>query len=66
MGLTKYSFQKFTIYNIFATALWALVVGYLSYMMGEIILTYAEDYKYYGVAVIFAIIFTVTYFVRKI
>lgn len=66
MGLTKYSFQKFTVYNIFATVLWAVVVGSVSYMMGEIVLTYAEDYKYYGVAIILAIVFTVGYFFKKI
>ena len=66
MGLTKYSFQKFTIYNIFATAIWAIVVGYSSYMMGELILTYAEQYKYYGIAIILTIVFGTSYYVRKI
>lgn len=66
MGLTKYSFQKFTIYNAFAAAAWAIVVGSISYMMGEIVLTYAEEYKYYGVAVILAIVFGVSYYFRKI
>ncbi len=66
MGLTKYSFQKFTIYNIFATVVWAVVVGYASYLMGEIILTYAEEYKYYGVAILLTIIFSVSYYFRKI
>lgn len=66
MGLTKYSYKKFTIYNIFATALWTIVVGYTSYMLGEIILTYASEYKYYGIAVILAIVFGISYYVRKI
>ena len=66
MGLTKYSFHKFTIYNAFAAALWAIVVGYTSYMMGEIILTYAEEYKYYGVAIILAIVFGTSYYFKKI
>lgn len=66
MGLTKYSFQKFTIYNIFATALWAIVVGTLSYMAGEVILTYAEDYKYYGLAVVVVVLVSVGYFFKKI
>lgn len=66
MGLTKYSFKKFTVYNAFATSLWAVLVGYISYLMGEIILTYAEDYKYYGVAVVLAIILSVTYYFKRI
>ncbi len=65
-GLTKYSFQKFTVYNALAAVVWAVVVGMASYMMGEIILTYAEEYKYYGVAAILAIVFSVSYYFRKI
>lgn len=66
MGLTKYSFQKFTIYNIFAASLWGIVVGSISYLMGNIVLTYAEDYKYFGVAFVLLIIASVTYYFRKI
>ncbi|MGB6329869.1 MAG: DedA family protein [Halarcobacter sp.] len=66
MGLTKYSYQKFTIYNAFASVLWAIVIGYSSYMLGEIILTYAEEYKYYGVAFILAIVFGTSYYFKKI
>jgi membrane protein DedA with SNARE-associated domain len=66
MGLTKYSFQKFTIYNIFASAIWAIVIGYASFMMGEVLLTYAEEYKYYGVGVILLLVFGISYYVKKI
>lgn len=66
MGLTKYSYKKFTFYNIFATSLWAVVVGYTSYLMGEVVLSIAEDYKYYGVAFILLIISLMTYYFKKI
>lgn len=66
MGLTKYSFQKFTIYNFVAAFLWAGVVGYASFMLGEALLTYAEEYKYYGVAVILLVVFGVSYYVKRI
>lgn len=66
MGLTKYSFKKFTIYNFFAAFLWAFVVGYASFMLGEALLTYAEDYKYYGVAIILAIVLAISYYFKKI
>jgi len=66
MGLTKYSFQKFTIYNIFASTIWAIVVGYASFMMGEVILTYAEEYKYYGIGVILLLVFGISYYVKRI
>lgn len=66
MGLTKYSAKKFTVFNAFATVVWALVVGYASFYMGEIILNMADEFKMYGIAVIVAIILGVTYYVRKI
>lgn len=37
IGLTKYDFKKFTVLNLFASAIWALVIGVLSYMAGEMI-----------------------------
>lgn len=66
MGLTKYSSKKFTLFNAFATVIWALVVGYTSYYMGEVILNMADEFKMYGVALVIAIILGVTYYIRKI
>lgn len=66
MGLTKYSFKKFTFFNALAAILWACVVGYASFLMGEVLLTYAEDYKYYGIAILLAIVFAMSYFFKKI
>lgn len=37
IGLTKYDFRKFIILNLFASAIWAIVVGTVSYMAGEAI-----------------------------
>ena len=66
MGLTKYDAKKFMMFNILATILWAVIVGYVSYYMGNIILTYAEDYKYYGVGVVVLIIFGVSIYLKRI
>ncbi len=66
MGLTKYSMKKFTLFNAVATVVWALVVGYASYYMGEVILNLADEFKTYGIAIVLVIILAVTYFVRKI
>jgi len=66
MGLTKYSTKKFTVFNACATVIWALVVGYASYYMGEVILNMADEFKIYGVALVVAIILGVTYYIRKI
>jgi len=66
MGLTKYSIKKFMVFNALATIVWAIVVGYSSYYMGEVILNMADEFKMYGIALVIAIILTVTYYVRKI
>ncbi|UTJ07572.1 DedA family protein [Arcobacter roscoffensis] len=66
MGLTKYSGIKFSILNIFATALWATVVGYASYAAGEVILSSADEFKYVGLGIVAVILLTVSYYFRKI
>ncbi|NQY94437.1 MAG: DedA family protein [Campylobacteraceae bacterium] len=66
MGLTKYSMKKFIVFNAVATVVWALVVGYSSFYLGEVILNLADDFKMYGIALVIAIILGVTYLVRKI
>lgn len=37
IGITKYDMKKFAILNLFASAIWALVVGLGSFMAGEAI-----------------------------
>lgn len=38
IGLTKYDFMKFTVLNLIAALLWALIVGIASYMAGDILM----------------------------
>ncbi len=66
MGLTKYSASKFIVINIFATAIWAMIVGYLSYISGEYILNMADNFKYIGLGIVAVILLTVSYFLKKI
>lgn len=66
MGLTKYSAVKFTIFNVIATAIWGLVVGYASYTAGEYILSAADDFKYIGLGIVAVILLTVSYYFKKI
>lgn len=66
MGLTKYSFKKFTVYNIFATCIWVIAIGYTSFLAGEFILTFVQEYKYYAIALIFALVILVSYYFKKI
>ena len=66
MGLTKYSSIKFAIFNIFATILWAIVVGYASYSAGEYILSISDDFKYVVLGIIFAIFLGISYIFKRI
>jgi len=66
MGLTKYSSVKFTIFNIFATIIWALVVGFGSYTAGEYILSIADDFKYVGIGLVIVIALLISYMFKRI
>jgi membrane protein DedA with SNARE-associated domain len=66
MGLTKYSSIKFTIFNIFATILWAIVVGYGSYAAGEYILSVADDFKYVGIGLVIVVVLLTSYVFKRI
>jgi len=65
MGLTKYDYKKFILFNIFATALWAIFIGMASYMMGDLVYTYIEEFKSYGLAFVAFILVTVFFLFRK-
>ena len=43
IGLTKYDFRKFAIFNILGAAAWALVFGFGSYYSGSFLVTLAES-----------------------
>ena len=66
MGLTKYSSIKFTIFNIFATIVWAIIVGYGSYSAGEYILSVADDFKYVGIGLVLVIALVISYIFKRI
>lgn len=66
MGLTKYNTKKFFVFNIFATSLWAVIVGSGSYLAGDVILGAAEEYKYIGIAILATIIIGSSYLLRRI
>ncbi|MGM0623750.1 MAG: DedA family protein [Campylobacterota bacterium] len=66
MGLTKYSFYKFTLLNIFATLLWTAVIGYLSYSLGQVVIDLADEYKKYGIIIAIGLILILAYIFKKI
>ena len=45
IGFSKYSGKKFVLYNFFASFLWAIIIGALSYMMGDVLRRVYEKYS---------------------
>ncbi|MEA3353635.1 MAG: DedA family protein [Campylobacterota bacterium] len=66
MGLTKYDYKKFIFFNIFATIAWTLIVGISSYMLGELVYTYIEEFKTYGIIFVVVVLLSVAYLFKKI
>ncbi|MDD2888009.1 MAG: DedA family protein [Aliarcobacter sp.] len=66
MGLTKYSAMKFSVYNAFATLIWACIIGYASFTAGEYVLSLGDDFKYIGLAIIVVILLSISYVFKKI
>jgi membrane protein DedA with SNARE-associated domain len=66
MGLTKYDYKRFFIYNIFASIIWTLFVGISAYLLGNLIYDYLKEFKEIGIAIIFVIVFIVWYYFKKI
>ncbi len=65
MGLTKYNYKKFVIFNAFASILWAVFIGTISYMLGDLVYTYIEEFKSYGLAFVAIVLFGVFLLYRK-
>ncbi|MCI0501122.1 MAG: DedA family protein, partial [Epsilonproteobacteria bacterium] len=62
MGLTKFDFKKFTIYNLLASIVWGVVVGMISYFLGQIFIDSLEEYKNLGIIaliLLFVLIFQI-------
>ncbi len=57
MGLSTYSAIKFMILNLFASFLWALVIGYLSFTAGELLMNFADNFKYIGLVTVVIVLF---------
>lgn len=66
MGLTKYDNKKFIFFNFFATIAWTLIIGISSYMLGNLVYTYINEFKTYGIAVVIFILVAAIYGFRKL
>jgi len=66
MGLTKFNFKTFTIFNFFASILWAIIVGYSAYIMGDIIYSYTAEIKQFGIYLILILLLVIYYFYKKL
>lgn len=61
MGISAFNPFKFMVLNAIASALWAIVVGYISFTAGKILLSFAEDFKYVGFFTIFLVLGVLLY-----
>ncbi len=66
MGITKYSAIKFSTINIFASALWSVIIGYCSFIAGEYILKVADEFKYAGILIIILLIIIISLVFKKL
>lgn len=66
MGITKYDAKKFMFFNFFATILWALVIGYAAFALGELVYTFTDDFKTYGIAFIIILFIGLSILYRKL
>lgn len=66
MGLTKYDYKKFMILNFFATVVWSLIVGISSYMLGNLVYKYIDEFKTYGLVFVVIIVVGIFYLYRKL
>jgi membrane protein DedA with SNARE-associated domain len=66
MGLTKYDYKKFMIFNFLATVVWSLIIGLSSYMLGELVYKYIEEFKTYGLVFVALILLGVFYLYKKL
>jgi membrane protein DedA with SNARE-associated domain len=48
MGISAYNPFKDTVLNAIASAIWAIVIGYISFTAGKLLLSFADDFKYVG------------------
>ena len=56
MGITDYNAYKFTILNIIASILWAVTIGYVSYIAGSFLLEFADNIKYIGLITVVVVL----------
>lgn len=68
IGLTNYSFFKFTIINLISSFIWALSIGLASYYAGNMIVSLYETLKIYPWIMpiaIFAILGSIVFYFKK-
>lgn len=65
IGLTTYDIKKFIVFNILGSIAWAVVVGTVSFQLGEVVLSFGEDFKYIGLGFVVLVFAGLTYYMKK-
>lgn len=66
IALTKFDNKKFIILTFFASVVWGLVVGSISYLMGEAFIKLLQDLSEYSYVIIIFIISIIAFIFYKI
>lgn len=65
IGLTTYQNNKFLFFNILGAIIWGLVVGLSAYFLGDIVLSFLEEYKNYGVIFLLLIVVSIVIWIKR-
>jgi membrane protein DedA with SNARE-associated domain len=65
IGLTDYNTKRFLFWNILGAIIWGVIVGIVSYTLGNIVLTYLAQIKEYAIGILIVLILVIGYFLNK-
>jgi membrane protein DedA with SNARE-associated domain len=66
IGLSKYDGSRFLFFNFLASILWVFVVGGSAYLLGEVVIAFFEEFKYYSIPIVFTILGGVYYLFKRV
>lgn len=69
IGVTKYDFRQFTIFNLISSFIWAIIIGAIGYIGGEAVVgifSSASDYSYLFPVFLLTIILSTLFYLNKV
>ncbi len=69
IGLTKYPFDRFTLYNAIASMIWGVTVGLAAFYLGAVlmpVIAYFSDHFYLAVMIVFTMLGGLYYYMHRV